>query len=358
MNYINKETAQEIVNTVKEVCTYDINFINENGIIIASTDHSRIDSFHEVGQKVFHTGKTISVYDDNDYLGTRRGINMPVTYNDTVIAVIGISGDPETVRKYAYLTQHLTATIIKERDIDLVVSQKKSRLNYVIRCLIRGEPIDTAYFNAVMKEQHISMDELCRTIIIHMHETDDFFALQSIISNTFASINASFYRYNYPNEYILILSEPHYRSHVKQLNQLALENKEKVKIGVGNAVRITSSAQSYRHAASAVQCASQDFPFAVYDDLDLELMLSNVTPDIKEQFLHKTIQALSEDDKHLLKTYFQLNMSLKETSEQLFIHKNSLQYKLNRIYTITGYNPRIFADAAVLYTALKTESLR
>ena len=44
---ISNNLAQQIVNTIKDVCSYDINFINPSGIIIASTNASRIGTFHE-----------------------------------------------------------------------------------------------------------------------------------------------------------------------------------------------------------------------------------------------------------------------------------------------------------------------
>ena len=46
-------------------------------------------------------------------------------------------------------------------------------------------------------------------------------------------------------------------------------------------------------------------------------------------------------------------MSLKETADQMFLHKNTLQYQLDKIWKNTGYNPREFRDAAILYIALK-----
>ena len=46
-------------------------------------------------------------------------------------------------------------------------------------------------------------------------------------------------------------------------------------------------------------------------------------------------------------------MRLKQASEALYLHKNTLQYQLDRIHRETGYNPREFADAVILYLALK-----
>ena len=61
----------------------------------------------------------------------------------------------------------------------------------------------------------------------------------------------------------------------------------------------------------------------------------------------------SEKEQKLLKTYFANNMSLKETAKQLYLHKNTLQYQLDKIWKTTGYNPRNFKDATVLYVGLK-----
>lgn len=46
-------------------------------------------------------------------------------------------------------------------------------------------------------------------------------------------------------------------------------------------------------------------------------------------------------------------MSLLGTSQKLFLHKNTVQYKLNHIYQKCGLNPRVFKDAVLLYLALQ-----
>lgn len=45
------------------------------------------------------------------------------------------------------------------------------------------------------------------------------------------------------------------------------------------------------------------------------------------------------------------NGSITLASEKLFMHKNTLQYKLNRIYEKTGHNPRDLKDSPALYMA-------
>lgn len=56
---IDQKTAQQIVDTVKEVCGHNINFIRPDGIITASTDPERVGTYHEIGQQAARTGQTI-----------------------------------------------------------------------------------------------------------------------------------------------------------------------------------------------------------------------------------------------------------------------------------------------------------
>ena len=81
--------------------------------------------------------------------------------------------------------------------------------------------------------------------------------------------------------------------------------------------------------------------------------MGEIRRETREAFLEKTIGELAPEDLELLKVYFQEDMSLQNTSSRLFLHKNSLQYKLNRIGRLCGYNPRSFRQAAVLYMSLK-----
>ena len=56
---IDRILAAQVVNTVKDVCGRDVNFINQYGIIFASTDPERVGTFHEIGHQAALTGETI-----------------------------------------------------------------------------------------------------------------------------------------------------------------------------------------------------------------------------------------------------------------------------------------------------------
>ena len=69
---VDSALAQQIVNTVKDVCGYDINFISENGEIFASTNTCRIGTFHEIGKKAAFSGNTIEVNENDSFTGTQQ----------------------------------------------------------------------------------------------------------------------------------------------------------------------------------------------------------------------------------------------------------------------------------------------
>jgi carbohydrate diacid regulator len=76
------------------------------------------------------------------------------------------------------------------------------------------------------------------------------------------------------------------------------------------------------------------------------------------QRLAQSCAGLSEREKQILEEYFSWEMSLKETAGALFIHKNILQYQLDKIHELTGYNPWKFRDAVILYIGLKLVNVR
>ena len=54
----------------------------------------------------------------------------------------------------------------------------------------------------------------------------------------------------------------------------------------------------------------------------------------------------------LLKVFYGCNGSIQQASEQLFLHKNTLQYKLNKLSGLTGINPRTYTGGCLYCLAL------
>lgn len=95
------EVAQNIVERMKNIIHQEINFFSIKGVIIASTDPSRIgQTNHEGASTILKTKESVIIEYDNQYIGAKQGINLPVTIQNKIVGVIGITGKKEEVLQY------------------------------------------------------------------------------------------------------------------------------------------------------------------------------------------------------------------------------------------------------------------
>ena len=76
---------------------------------------------------------------------------------------------------------------------------------------------------------------------------------------------------------------------------------------------------------------------------------------IKETFKGKDPEELDEETLATIDRFFENNLNVSETSRQLFIHRNTLVYRLDKLQKGTGLDLRIFEDAITFKIALMVE---
>ena len=357
MRNIDTALAKQIINTVEEVCGHGINFIDKKGIIFASTDESRVGDFHEIGFEAVKTGEVIEVYDDESYGGTKKGVNIPIFHRNEIIAVIGISGEVDEVRQYTKLAVRITMLLIREQEIEERNRSIQEKHSYIIRSMISGDIENRDYYGSCIKELKIDSKQNMKLVVIKLNSRYNIMnvslieqQVERVLSNEQVIVSS----YIYPNEYVALVSETAHKRFAKTLMDFAEENKPIFKIGIGSAQKLGRLHISYEHAKTAINGIEQsDACYSDFDSLDLEILLGAIPENTQHAYALKIAQALSEEDKRILGVYYKNQMSLAAASEELFIHKNTLQYRLDKIADKSGYNPRSFLDAVVLYLALK-----
>lgn len=355
--YIRKSTAQQIVESVRDVSGHDINFIDTDGIIYASTDSARVGNFHELGLQVVRTGKVQETGLGDRYLGTQPGVNIPCTYHGETVAAIGITGDPEEVRKYAILTRKIVRIILREHEMDERLSMERSRLNYVIRALVQGERIPPEFFLETAEKFGMNTDTLCRTVLIRMTlGSAAEHHLGNAVLQAFELSGSRFWRFTYPDTYIVILEAERWERSVRFFHDLVSDWAGKVRVGVGGIQTLRRANRSYEEAKIALESPGADGAVALFDRLDLEILLGSVPSEVRQRYIARVVSCLQEEDRILLQKYLSGGMSLKVVAEALHMHKNTVQYRLDRIARTTGYNPRRFHEAVVLYLALRLQN--
>lgn len=359
---IRQRTARQIVDAVSDVCGQNINFIDADGTIIASTDAARVGSFHEIGRRAALLGRVIEVKSEEAFSGTQEGVNVPIIYHGRVTGVVGISGDPEEVRRYGSLARKIAVLLLRERESDLERINRIERMSYRLRCLL-GENEETGVESfleefQLQKQAHFCTALICLRDPAESGETlrdarDAKASPEQAVYRTLEACGSPYYAFWYPNSYVILLSAEQRDSGRELLCQLAGQYPDCVRIGMGNLRELERQEQSYREAQLAVESLGAGGGFAVYEEMDLHLLVSGISRENRELFLEKTVGRLGEEDLALLQVYFEEETSLIRTSQRLHLHKNTLQYRLNRIERLCGYDPRTFREAVVLYCGLR-----
>lgn len=351
--YINKALAQQIVNTVKDLCGQNVNFIECSGRIFASTDQERIGRFHEIARQAAVSGKVLEVTENDRFTGTQKGVNLPIYHNHEMIAVIGITGNPDEIRKYAHLAERITHLLIREKELDAFNRTEEEKKNYILKSLIGQESVHPDYLSENLSRWNLNENSLCHLIRLDVCREPGLFT-DSDILQLFQKLDISLHAFIYPNQYLAVLEHSVFISRKHILKTFAEESNGSVLAAVGSSVPLHRIHESSEEAETVLKSLRRDSAFyGEFEDLTLELILSSVDQKNRDSYLSKTIGPLSDKDRELLEIYFQCNMSLKDTCEKTFLHKNTLQYRLNQIHQHCGYNPRSFRDAVVLYLALK-----
>ncbi len=353
---IDSALAQQIVDTVKSVCGHDINFIDTSGFIIASTDPGRIGSYHEIGHQVAKTRQAINVSEKGSFTGTRQGINLPVVNDHALLAVIGISGEPREVAKYADLAVRVTTLLVRERELMHLSHSRADKEKFVFDTLLQNPKHPPELLYQLLRELSLDLNRSYRVVFLRICDGNAASSGISIpvVEELFGSLSISLRSYRYPNEYLGALDAARYAEALPLLQVFANEQGSRFRIAVGQDQPLAKISASYETAQIALESiAHRDASLALYDNMTLELVMSSIRPSVKNTFQNRILQGLTPKERNILRCYFEADMSLADASEKLYMHKNTLQYQLNHIYAQCGKNPRRFQDAVQLYLALQ-----
>ena len=138
------------------------------------------------------------------------------------------------------------------------------------------------------------------------------------------------------------------------LETLMEEAVQNVTVGVGEIKHnLSQLGESYAEARRAVEVGrvfNPDDSIHVFRNLMLERFLMNV-PREESQYYHsllfnrKTAKLFNEEMLQTIDMFFRKDLNLSDTARQLFIHRNTLVYRLDKVQRQTGLDLRHFDDA-------------
>ena len=142
---------------------------------------------------------------------------------------------------------------------------------------------------------------------------------------------------------------------------LAKENAKNIRISYGTVVNeIKDVSRSYKEAKMALDVGGiffEDRNVVAYGELGIgrliyQLPIPLCKMFIKEIFDNVNPEEFDEETITTIKKFFENSLNVSETSRQLFIHRNTLVYRLDKIQKTTGLDLRVFEDAITFRMAL------
>jgi carbohydrate diacid regulator len=147
----------------------------------------------------------------------------------------------------------------------------------------------------------------------------------------------------------------------KILECLPKEKRGEAHIAYGTIVdEIKEVSRSYKEARMALDVGKIFFDernIIAYSSLGIGRLIYQLPIPLCRMFIHEIFSGKSPDDfdEETLMTinkFFENSLNVSETSRQLYIHRNTLVYRLDKLQKSTGLDLRVFEDAITLKIAL------
>ena len=132
-------------------------------------------------------------------------------------------------------------------------------------------------------------------------------------------------------------------------------------IGIGTiSEHLRSLADSYKEAQTAIEVGKvfdTEKTIINYENLGIGRLIYQLPTTLCEIFLSEvfkknTIESLDQETLFTINKFFENNLNVSETSRKLFVHRNTLVYRLEKIKKLTGLDLRLFDHAIVFKVAL------
>ncbi|MFQ7529041.1 MAG: sugar diacid recognition domain-containing protein [Mediterraneibacter gnavus] len=132
--------AEKLIEQVTKYTSYNVNIMNEQGVIIASRNPERIGKFHEVAWQIVHGTSDIMVTEnDNEYPGVLSGINMVIDIEGKREGVVGVTGNPEEIRPIALIIKMAIETLIKYENQKMQAFRRQTRKDRFMEMLTQKQ---------------------------------------------------------------------------------------------------------------------------------------------------------------------------------------------------------------------------
>lgn len=331
----------EALEEVKKITSADVMAADENGIVKASTkelsnDDERMLATFALSDKICHEDRFVYLLKDK-YEGADISF---------IVALFGDTGNRSMVAE-------LLALQVKQV---LKGNESRTPINDLLSNLLLDNILHT---NIESEANYLGIDPAVpRRIFIAQAEEGRESALLTKARNTFANAEGS-YVVSVERGRTAIITEAtddaKTAERAKEIfDVLGGEKNGVLRVGYGLPVdNLEELISSYRQAITALEVSALFMPretVVSYESLGVGRIINTLPENICTAFISEYF-ALGEMDSidpeiiHTVEAFFDNSLNISETARKMFIHRNTLIYRLNKLYNQVGLDVRNFEDA-------------
>lgn len=368
---ITQQEAQNIVDEMKASIHQDINIMDSNGTILGSTNPARRGQIHQGALQIIQEElPSLTIWKDEPEKGVQCGINLPVAVKGQLEGVIGITGDPREVSVFGEVIQRMTEIMLEsiyqreqsdllERARGLFVenwlfSEAPEWSELELRGRLLGLDISAPYTVALLEPVGRDRTE-------HPEEMRNSLLLQ-MVRNHFQESDGHFCAV-IRNKIIVLLCRTDRNRAFEKLQRICQDIKSYQGLPVAAGISdISRGAEDLRRCyleartANAVAVQYPEGRVLFYDQVSVEFILQSIPPSIKQDIHGLVFSSCTPQEErefaHTIRLYFDQNGDIQRCADTLFIHRNTFQYRMDRLKKKTGYDLRVPKDGLLLYLAI------
>ena len=339
---------QGVIHQMKDSIDRTFGVIDESFTIIACSELGKIgEQFEDLtlqGNEVF----------------TEQGFYFkPLNSSQDSNYTVFVEGDDLLASKYVAVLS------VSFSNIKFYYDEKYDRSNFIKNIILDNILPGDIYLKA--RELYFNSDVMRTVILIRSMEHTDI-SVYDIVQNLFPDKSKDFVISINEND-IALVKETKPGIDPKTVEKLASSIADTISgefyvhavIGIGTTVdNLKDLARSFKEAQTALEVGKvfdTEKTIVSYDNLGIARLIYQLPTTLCETYLREvfklgSIESLDAETLFTIQRFFENNLNVSETSRKLFVHRNTLVYRLEKIKKITGLDLREFDHAIIFKIAL------
>ena len=343
----------EVINKLKAATDRSIGVIDAEGTVVACSEPDL------VGSKLPELSRLLALSEEPLLSKGGKTVKKLTSNDEAYVYAVFADGGDELARSVCLMADVALseAMLYYEEKHDVATFIK----NIITDNILPGD----IYIRA--KELHFSTDQARTVFLVRQGGVGDAAAVD-ILQSLFPDRQQDFVISINENDLVVVKSHSALVEQEELLelahsiedtlkNQLYL----KVTIGIGTtAQHLRELADSYKEAQVAIEVGKvfdTDKTVMSYENLGIGRLIYQLPTTLCEIFLSEvfkknSIDSLDQETLFTINKFFENNLNVSETSRKLFVHRNTLVYRLEKIKKLTGLDLREFDHAIIFKVAL------